>query len=359
MAAATPLEIPESPLQVAPDPSPEAASDDTARMRVIRDTVRAHSEALRARFPFLKRYQSEIGLGLLIASLAGMLGAGALYAVGAIPVWLCIPLIAIACSIAHEIEHDLIHNLYYPRNKKIQNAMFATVWAMRPDSISPWLRKDLHIRHHRISGTEGDIEEQSITNGARWGVRRFLRLLDGGLNTALHLPKDRKIARIVLERTARAYFPLGFVHFALWYTFLGFHSAELAASTLEITLGWPAALLASMPVVSFLVAVWIAPNVLRSFSLKFVSSNMHYFGDVERGNVMQQCQVLNRWWLAPFHLFCFNFGSTHAIHHFWVSDPFYLRQATAPAAHKVMRENGVRFNDLGSFTRANRYFAEA
>ena len=101
--------------------------------------------------------------------------------------------------------------------------------------------------------------------------------------------------------------------------------------------------------------VWIGPNVLRSFCLHFVSSNMHYYGDVEDDNVIQQTQVLNPWWLAPFQLFCFNFGSTHAIHHFVVKEPFYIRQWTAPQAHAVMRAMGVRFNDFGSFTRANRW----
>ena len=57
----------------------------------------------------------------------------------------------------------------------------------------------------------------------------------------------------------------------------------------------------------------------------------------------------------PLQLFCFNFGSTHAIHHFVVREPFYIRQMTAPAAHAVMREMGVRFNDFGTFRRANRY----
>jgi hypothetical protein len=41
--------------------------------------------------------------------------------------------------------------------------------------------------------------------------------------------------------------------------------------------------------------------------------------------VIQQTQVLNPWWMLPFQLFCFNFGSTHAIHHFVVRDPFYIR----------------------------------
>ncbi|RZL06584.1 MAG: hypothetical protein EOP40_17435, partial [Rubrivivax sp.] len=63
-------------------------------------------------------------------------------------------------------------------------------------------------------------------------------------------------------------------------------------------------------------------------------------------------------WMWPFQLFCCNFGSTHAIHHFVVKEPFYVRQLTAPVAHRVMREAGVRFNDLGTFARANRWRAD-
>ena len=47
-------------------------------------------------------------------------------------------------------------------------------------------------------------------------------------------------------------------------------------------------------------------------------------------------------------------GGTHAIHHFAVKEPFYIRQWNAGIAHQVMREMGVRFNDFGTFLRANR-----
>ncbi len=67
--------------------------------------------------------------------------------------------------------------------------------------------------------------------------------------------------------------------------------------------------------------------------------------------------MLNHPLFWPLQLFCFNFGSTHAIHHFVVGQPFYLRQMIAPQAHDVMREIGVRFNDLGTFKRANRWGA--
>jgi hypothetical protein len=118
--------------------------------------------------------------------------------------------------------------------------------------------------------------------------------------------------------------------------------------------GAPAAVLGALQI---LTVVWIGPNVLRVACLHFITSNIHYYGDVEEGNVVEQTQVLNRWWLAPVQLFCANFGSTHGIHHFVPADPFYLRQMTAPVAHRAMRDNGVRFNDLGTFRRANRLHA--
>ena len=38
-----------------------------------------------------------------------------------------------------------------------------------------------------------------------------------------------------------------------------------------------------------------------------------------------------------------------------VKEPFYIRQLTVPFAHRVMRKMGVRFNDFGTFSRANRW----
>jgi hypothetical protein len=42
-----------------------------------------------------------------------------------------------------------------------------------------------------------------------------------------------------------------------------------------------------------------------------------------------------------------------------VKEPFYIRQLTVPVGHKVMREMGVRFNDFGTFARANRFVRKA
>lgn len=340
--------------------SPDAASQpiptDTEKEARIKAVVAATGEDLRRRFPILLR-QDAIGAGILAVSLAGIAASGALYLLGAIAWWACIPLVALFASFTHELEHDLIHWMYFRRRPWAHHLMMALVWLARPSTINPWIRRGLHFNHHKHSGTESDIEERAITNGERWGLRRLLMTGDNilAILLRLHRAPTWELRRRMLLRGLAGYFPLGWANWGLWHAFLAFHVADGLAALAGAPIAWSAATLSFMDFVDAATVVLIAPNVLRTFCLHFVSSNMHYYGDIEDGNAIQQCQVLNAWWMAPFHLFCFNFGSTHAIHHFVVKEPFYIRQMTAPAAHKVMREMGVRFNDIGTFRRANRY----
>jgi hypothetical protein len=250
----------------------------------------------------------------------------------------------------------------------------AGVWLFRPSTVSPWVRRDWHLHHHKVSGTETDLEERGITNGEHWGVRRVLMIADGVLALVLRprtthemvvgyakaqKAKTREEFRRIRRRNQLSYFPLGNVHFALWYTFLFVHALKLGCDGLGVSAPLPAWLVTAMPTIDFLVVVWLGPNVLRSFCLNFVSSNMHYYGDINPRNVVQQTQVWTAAWTYPFQLFCFNFGGTHAIHHFVVQEPFYLRQLIARQAYPVLRAHGVRFNDFASMLRANRWAAEA
>jgi hypothetical protein len=155
-----------------------------------------------------------------------------------------------------------------------------------------------------------------------------------------------------------AYVPLGTLHFAIWHAFILLQLLTLGAAATGHPLHPVGGAAQAIRMLDFLVVVWIFPNVLRSFCLYLVTSNVHYYGDVEAGNILRQTQVWNSWWLFPLHAFCFNFGSTHAIHHFVVRDPFYLRQMIAPQAQRVMRAHGVRFNDFGTVWRANRWKRE-
>ena len=321
------------------------------RSRAIRSVVRARSRELRDTHPILRR-QSALGATILAASTAVVVGGAVLYVTGAAPWWVVVPVSAFAMSFAHEIEHDTIHRLYFTRNKRAHDVMFAVVWLLRPYAVSPWVRKPLHLLHHEASGTERDFEERAITNGVPWSPMRMLMIVDPVVAAYRNLPDDPAARRHLARLKARAYFPLGWIAVGIWYTFLLLSVASLLTGGPFVAGGVPSAIHA---VVTALTVTWIAPNVLRVSCLHFVSSNIHYFGDVEEGNVIEQTQVLNRWWLFPVQLFCCNFGSTHGIHHFVPGDPFYIRHMTAKAAHAAMRANGVRFNDLGTFRRANRF----
>ncbi|MEY4509715.1 MAG: hypothetical protein RLZZ450_1837 [Pseudomonadota bacterium] len=333
--------------------APAAATppEDVVRAGVISYRIGGLSRAFRERYPLLDRNQSVLGLLWLLSSLALMICAALFYARGALPAWATIGVVAFACSIAHEIEHDLIHGLYYAHAPRLRDTMLAVGWLMRPSTVNPWIRAALHLQHHRASGTPSDLEERSITLGEPWGIKRLLMTADGFVAMFLRLPFSKpSVAWKVLRRSAVAYGPLAWLYHLCLLGFLYVHWRQ-----------WQHALTLDMeqllPALDFLAVAWVLPNLLRTFCLHFVSSNIHYYGDVAEGDMLRQVQVIDRWYFLPLQLFCCNFGSTHAIHHFWVSEPFYVRLLTAPAARRVLRENGVRFNDLATFSRANRYGA--
>ena len=335
--------------------SPEHLSPQQ-RAAHIREVVMARGMELRQRYPWLQ-HQDALGAGILALALTAMAGSAALYISGHLAWWACLLLNAFFASLTHELEHDLIHSMYFRKQRVPHNLMLALVWLARPSTINPWIRRHLHLNHHKVSGTEADLEERAITNGEPWGFARLLMVGDNMMSSLIRVLRARTWRRRgqIILRTLLVYAPLALLHWGAWYVFLGFHGANVIAGLLGAPIEWSATTLAVMQVIDIAVVVIIGPNVLRTFCLHFVSSNMHYYGDVEAGNVIQQTQVLNPWWMWPLQAFCFNFGSTHGIHHFVVKEPFYLRQLTASVAHKVMAEMGVRFNDLGTFTRANRF----
>lgn len=322
----------------------------------IREVVLAHGVELRQRYPILN-HQDALGVGILAFALAGMMGSAALYMSGHMAWWACLLLNAFFASLTHELEHDLIHSMYFRKQRVPHNLMMGLVWLARPSTINPWIRRHLHLNHHKVSGSETDMEERAITNGEPWGIARLLMVGDNVMSAFIRMLRAKTWAHkfSIIKRTLKVYAPLALVHWGAWYLFLGFHAANGIAYLLGTSVEWSATTLSVMQVIDIAAVVIIGPNVLRTFCLHFVSSNMHYYGDIEPGNVIQQTQVLNPWWMWPLQAFCFNFGSSHGIHHFVVKEPFYIRQLTVPVAHKVMREMGVRFNDFGTFGRANRF----
>jgi fatty acid desaturase len=342
---------------------------DAEKSDHIRSVVLQAGVALRARHPWL-RHQDAIGATIMAASLLGMVASGWLYMQGLIAWWVCVPVTTIFASFIHELEHDLIHQMYFRTKPWANSLMLALGWLARASTINPFVRRKLHLHHHKFSGTESDLEERGITNGVPWGLRRLLMTGDNILSFALRpkemrnavakyvksqQPASREEGQRMASEQALAYIPLGQMYYITFHSWVVLHAVMWTAPLLGADIPWPQWMPTLMHALDTFGVVYALPCLLRTFCLHFISSNMHYYGDVEARNVMQQCQVLNPWWMMPMQLFCFNFGSTHAIHHFAVKEPFYIRQWNASIAHQVMRDMGVRFNDFGTFKRANRF----
>jgi fatty acid desaturase len=326
------------------------------RIKNIQKSIRLADAEVRAKYSFLK-HQNTIGLCICLLSLAGMVATGAAYIGGLIPAWLCIVVATVFASISHELEHDLIHKLYFKDNRFVQNLMMAIVWLMRPNTINPWYRRTIHVNHHKKSGTEDDIEERVIGNGMKFGFKRILISLDGFLSISLRRKELRSMKNYGYLQFVRSGAPLAPVYIICLYGFAVFHLYNNLAPALGLSTDYSLWFLSLINVLNIVAVVWILPNALRAFCLHSITTLMHYYGDVD--SLLKQCQVMNHWALLPIHLLSFNFGSTHTIHHFLVTQPFYLRQMVASKVYPVMKENGIRFNDFASLFRANRFTQEA
>lgn len=334
----------------------------------IRKGIVDACKAFRTQYPFLK-HQNFIGATIFIVSLTAIVASGILYLKGYVSAWWLIPWNAFWMGILHEMEHDLIHFMYFKNRSVISDIMLGLGWLARPLTINPWFRRELHFHHHKYSGTIHDVEERGVTNGDKWNIKRLLStpdLLLGGILRSVQIRKDIilsvKSGMISREQALRfkhikvyGMLPFTLFLYLIWYFFLIHTSFSLLSQWTGLSYAPPIGLTSQLSWIHPLVVILIAPNILRQFCLHFITSNLHYYGDIQSGNIMQQTQIFNIWWTFPIQLFCFFFGYTHAIHHFHVNETFYIRHLTRKAAWKVMKEHGVRFNDTGTFQRSNRY----
>lgn len=341
---------------------------DKEKTKLIRQEISAAGKALKEKFPILK-HQNAIGITIHLISTIMIVGASILYLKGILNIWILIPFNAIWMSILHELEHDTIHYMYFKKHKWIQDYMLGMGWILRPMTINPWFRRFIHFNHHRVSGTRTDVEERGLTNGEKWNFLRLIKIPDlifGGLLRMHTLRKDLKECyksgelkvedAIALKKINKlGFLPFGLPLHLIWYFFIIHYLVLGFTAVFGIQYSSPQWIHEQFNWINPLVAILIAPNMLRQFCLHFITSNMHYYGDIESGNILQQTQILDAWWLFPFQLFCFNFGQTHGIHHFVVNETFYVRQFTSKRSIAIMKKLGVRHNDFGTFRRANRY----
>lgn len=350
---------------------------ETAKeVREIVGSIRQLERNLRQKLGFLK-YQNAIGAGIFIVSILAIVGLSSIYilysqtdlitgsilpttgmaessivsssGLSILIVASIIVAITFFLSFLHELEHDLIHSLYFPGetalHRFLYHSMMLGVWLFRPNIISPWYRKKIHILHHKVSGTPEDLEERLIGNGMPYGFKRLAAMADGFLSVTLRQKELRQIPAYNAQEFLLATFPM----VTLYYTAM---------------IGWVATLLFSdsiallsvlAPYFQIAMVVWVAPNMLRQFSINLISSSMHYYGNVN--SLREQTQILDPIYLKPFQWLTCYFGRTHTIHHYVINQPFYIRTMIADRANAILLKSGIRYNDTGTFFRANRLAA--
>lgn len=305
----------------------------------IRGAILGAEKELIAKYPFLK-HQNAIGFGIFLGSMVVMVLAGYAYATGLVPWWAALLTNAFFGSFLHELEHDLIHKLYFNRTMTwMRDVMMAFIFAFKMAPIDPWTRGKYHLLHHRKSGQIEDIEERLIGLGQPMINRVAVAIFPGTAALWLRDLKrecpEWKFEHTLLERFiqliqyAFVFTPPGILYAA----YHGHYAATVAAVT------------------------WILPNIWRHACLVLLSTSSHFYGDIGVNNVLQQTQILRHWALVPFQIFCCNFGAEHGIHHFQVGQPFYIRHMVRHPAWEAMIANGVRCNDFGAFMRQNRWGA--
>jgi fatty acid desaturase len=327
-----------TPIRELPDELPAGRSAAGA----LREQIRSADAALVARNPWLGR-DDAVAMALFVGAFGLMGLAAAGWLLGPLPAAAALLLCALALSTLHELEHDLIHDLYL-RRPLVQNAVLFCIWVAKAN-LDPWSRGRIHRWHHVASGQPDDIEERLIGLGLPWGPRRLaLTLLPAASGLVVPgIVRDLRARARAGGRLPDLRAPRG------WWAVRAVNAAFLGLP-LAVTLGWAG----GVPGAREAAVLWVLPGLLRHSAIVLLSSNSHYTG-IPRGDLLVQNQVLDHPLLWPAALFCWNFGATHVLHHVHVQQPFWRRTLVYRGLRPALRAAGLRFNDLGSFGRANRW----
>ena len=94
-------------------------TEDELKTKIIRKEVQLASKEFRTKYPLLK-HQNAIGFFIFSFCIAMILLSAVLYLQHKIPTIVVVLSIAFWTSLLHELEHDLIHYMYFKKNKFIQ-----------------------------------------------------------------------------------------------------------------------------------------------------------------------------------------------------------------------------------------------
>jgi hypothetical protein len=338
----------------------------------VSNAIKQADTEIRKKYPFLN-YQDTCGSVIFFGSLIAIAGCWVYYFKNPSSYAHCslvIILVAFFTSFLHELEHDLIHNLYFKKYPFIQDIMFFFIWISKLHG-NPWYRREMHLKHHIVSGQLDDAEERLIGLGIPFGWRRLaVSMHPFGMLIAMNdVSKDSTWLNVQKMNLSSA--PVAFILFFLtkiYMVYLGamWYFEDRWIEYLPERHWW-----------------WIRaanvciclPNLIRQACIQTMSNTSHYYGDVPEKSVFYQNQILDHWMLYPYQFLCMNFGidinsylsppsliscsligATHIVHHYIPGQPFYIREMVYRRVKNYMVEQGVRINDFGTLLRSNHYF---
>lgn len=307
----------------------------------------------RQRLPILY-YQSALGMFFLVASIAIFFISGNAWLNGSLH-W--VPMVAINAfcqAVIREIEHDCVHDLYFPKHKWTQNLMMAAVWPMLGNVPHPWYRRELHMVHHRNSGRTRDLEERMLGMGTSFGWRRILSITDAAVALQFRRDELSTVPFYNKRDIHKASFPIMRIFYLMALTYLGLKIALPVIGFMGLSDNVIATHMLSLyQKLQIPFTIWILPSWCQTFSRQILSSWMHYYLDF--GSKLHEVQVLNSWWFGIFNFYSCNFGNTHVLHHFNEKQTFYIRELCRTECLPICAKHGVRFNDYGSILRKNSF----
>ena len=279
--------------------------------KIISQAIKQAEIDLRSKYSVLKQ-QDLVGFGIFIGSLLSIalcwtyyIQYGDTYTEYIIVVLL----IAFFTSFLHELEHDLIHNLYFKRNIMMQDIMLMCIWLAKLHG-NPWFRRELHLKHHIISGQRDDAEERLIGLGIPISLKRMAVTMHpyGSLIIMSTVSKDAKwldIKRMNLTTMpiATIFFILNklYILYILIMYIVGYNNFHNYISSNIWKFIYSSNILICLP------------NILRQSCLVLMSNCSHYYGDIPEKSVFYQNQILDHPIFYPFQLFCVNFGTYKSI----------------------------------------------
>src|SRR3546814_20018308 len=92
-------------------------------------------------------------------------------------------------------------------------------------------------------------------------LRRLMMLDTGKAFIKAQEPKSLEEVTMLIREQRLGFMPLSFLHYAIWYLFLGYHALAFGFAVA----GHPFEASTFMHAIDTAVVVWLAPNVLRVF----------------------------------------------------------------------------------------------